>query len=203
MYIGFHQEKKYKGYRFKTSQLSTIVAGISKHSNHLGFKNPSFFCDVLWIPNVAESFSDEILHHGSCNSFTEIKKAVIEVFGEPPPLRWCLHKKSVLLASWSEVIQWPQYKCSFRSSEVEEVFNCRPNLLFKFQSIKAFPQTSCKSLTPCLAELITSGKTPSRSSSRLRRSIPSRKSWETAAEEAKISDFIEVNVSLYVLYDTN
>ena len=77
MYIGFHQEKKYKGYRFKTSQLSTIVAGISKHSNHLGFKNPSFFCDVLWIPNVAESFSDEILHHGFCNSFTEIKKAVI------------------------------------------------------------------------------------------------------------------------------
>ena len=178
MYIGFHQEKKYKGYRFKTSQLSTIVAGISKHSNHLGFKNPSFFCDVLWIPNVAESFSDEILHHGSCNSFTEIKKAVIEhlkqVFGEPLPLRWCLHKKSVLLASWSEVIQWPQYKCSFRSSEVEEVFNCRPNLLFKFQSIKA--QTSCKSLTPCVAELITSGETPSRSSSRLRRSIPSRKS---------------------------
>ena len=56
MYIGFHQEKKYKGYRFKTSQLSTIVAGISKHSNHLGFKNPSFFCDVLWIPNIAESF---------------------------------------------------------------------------------------------------------------------------------------------------
>ena len=90
LYINVHwvsSGKKYKGYRFKTSQLSTIVAGISKHSNHLGFKNPSFFCDVLWIPNVAESFSDEILHHGSCNSFTEIKKAVIEVFGEPPPLR--------------------------------------------------------------------------------------------------------------------
>ena len=94
LYINVHwvsSGKKYKGYRFKTSQLSTIVAGISKHSNHLGFKNPSFFCDVLWIPNVAESFSDEILHHESCNSFTEIKKAVIEhlkqVFGEPPPLR--------------------------------------------------------------------------------------------------------------------
>ena len=94
LYINVHwvsSGKKYKGYRFKTSQLSTIVAGISKHSNHLGFKNPSFFCDVLWIPNVAESFSDEILHHGSCNSFTEIKKAVIDhlkqVFGEPPPLR--------------------------------------------------------------------------------------------------------------------
>ena len=179
MYIGFHQEKKYKGYRFKTSQLSTIVAGISKHSNHLGFKNPSFFCDVLWIPNVAESFSDEILHHGSCNSFTDIKKAVIEhlkYLASHLPFGDVFIKKSVLLASWSEVIQWPQYKCSFRSSEVEEVFNCRPNLLFKFQSIKAFPQTSCKSLTPCVAELITSGETPSRSSSRLRRSIPSRKS---------------------------
>ena len=30
-----------------------------------------------------------------------------------------------------------------------------------------------------------------------------KKLRETAAEEAKISDFIEVNVSLYVLYDTN
>ena len=27
MYIGSHQEKKYKGYSFKTSQFSTIVAG--------------------------------------------------------------------------------------------------------------------------------------------------------------------------------
>ena len=87
-------EVKIGGYsKEKNFDLSfvTIVAGISKHSNHLGFKNPSFFCDVLWIPNVAESFSDEILHHGSCNSFTEIKKAVIDhlkqVFGEPPPLR--------------------------------------------------------------------------------------------------------------------
>ena len=51
--------------------------GISKHSNHRRLKIGgsgkqknflSFFCDVLWIPNVAESFSDEILHHGSCNS---------------------------------------------------------------------------------------------------------------------------------------
>jgi len=25
MYIGFHQEKKYKGYSFKTSQVSTIL----------------------------------------------------------------------------------------------------------------------------------------------------------------------------------
>ena len=97
MYIGFHQEKKYKGYRFQTSQFSTIVAlllkfqtfkssevkiggwskekkfnlssvnivtGIFKHSNHLRLKIGdrgklnilTFICDVLWIPNIAESF---------------------------------------------------------------------------------------------------------------------------------------------------
>ena len=50
----------------------------SKHSNHRRLKIGgsgkqknflSFFCDVLWIPNIAESFSGQILHHGSCNSF--------------------------------------------------------------------------------------------------------------------------------------
>ena len=89
--------KKYKGYRFQTSQFSTIVAlllkfqtfkssevkiggsskekkfnlssvnivtGIFKHSNHLRLKIGdrgklnilTFVCDVLWIPNIAESF---------------------------------------------------------------------------------------------------------------------------------------------------
>ena len=89
--------KKYKGYRFQTSQFSTIVAlllkfqtfkssevkiggwskekkfdlssvnivtGIFKHSNHLRLKIGdggklnilTFICDVLWIPNIAESF---------------------------------------------------------------------------------------------------------------------------------------------------
>ena len=67
MYIGFHQEKKYKGYRFKTSQFSTIVAGILNIQIIWG-KNwqiqqrkeiRSFFCDYCcW--NIQTFKSSEV-----------------------------------------------------------------------------------------------------------------------------------------------
>ena len=176
MYIGFHQEKNTRDIGSKQASSAPLLLEFPNIEIIWGLKihlSSVMYCGFQMLLNLLVmkfSIMDPVILS------LRLRRLWLKYLASHLPFGDVFIKKSVLLASWSEVIQWPQYKCSFRSSEVEEVFNCRPNLLFKFQSIKAFPQTSCKSLTPCVAELITSGETPSRSSSRLRRSIPSRKS---------------------------
>ena len=57
LYIVFHQEKKYKGYSFKTSQFSTIVAGNWQIQQRKEIR--SFFCDYCcW--NIQTFKSSEV-----------------------------------------------------------------------------------------------------------------------------------------------